>query len=179
MTPPPPRPSSRIPDPGPRPVLAGRTPEQTAALVVGSAFLVLGVVAAIAVVRRLDASAASLLIVPLPVLYLAIGWLSLLYGMARLSDARRTSSLARGPWLAIGLLVFLVSAPMGASFAYPVREVRVTFTCDCGTRAEASGSQNYWGDWLSQRLTVLSVTPKPGQNPMTCPHAGHVPWVKK
>lgn len=168
--------SSRVPSPGPAPQPAARTPEQTASLVVGSAFLVLGLVTSIEVVQRLTASEASLLIVPLPVLYLAIGWLSLLYGLAKLSDVRHKSSLSRGPWLAIGLLVFLVSAPLGASFAYPVTRTQVRFTCECGTTADATGEQNYWGDWLARDLKVLVVTPRPGQDPATCAHDEHVPW---
>lgn len=159
------------PLPGPQPAAEGRTHEQSAALAVGGAFLLLGLLSALEVAWRVTTARVGLVVVVLPVLYLALGWLALLFGMARLSGPRRKSSHARGPWLVIGLLVFLLCAPLAASFAYPTSFESTTFTCrECGTQVRAEGNRNYWGTWLQRDLTVLGG-PNPG-----CAHPGHLPW---
>ncbi|HBP18451.1 MAG TPA: hypothetical protein DEA08_11795 [Planctomycetes bacterium] len=175
------RPSQRLPSPGEAPRAEGRTLEQRAFLGTGTAFLLAAVAAAAELVWRLT-SGRSPVIVVLPLLYLGLGWVSLLFGLASLTGEHRRQSAARGPWLALGALVIFLCAPIPASVLYPARERSKTFTCEeCGTRAHAEGSQNYWGGWLEQRLRVLGRSPAlPGQPwpqaPGQCEHPGYLPW---
>jgi hypothetical protein len=173
--------SGRIPGAGPTPADSERTLEQKAFLGVGTAFLFASAFAAAELVYRLTIGR-SPIVVAFPLLYLALGWISLLFGLAKLSGAHRVSSAARGPWLAAGALIVFVCAPIPASVLYPATECSVTSQCeDCGQRGRARGTQNYWGGWLEQTYTPLGISPPlPGQrwskSPSTCDHPGCLPW---
>ncbi|MGE0706961.1 MAG: hypothetical protein AB7N76_02780 [Planctomycetota bacterium] len=173
--------SGRIPLPGPVPAPPARTLEQRAFLGVGAAFLLASALSAAELVWRLVAGR-SPVVVAFPLLYLALGWLSLVFGLTLLSGERRAASEARGPWLAAGALVIFLCAPLPASLLYPARERSATFVCErCGLQGHAEGKQNYWGGWLERRLKRLGLAaPAPGQAwpvaPGACRHPGYLPW---
>jgi len=159
------------PLPGPLPQPPRPTGEQKAAIAVGALFLVLGLATSVSTVWGAFSGHSTLATYVAPVLYLALGWCGLLYGQLRLNETARTASLARGPLLAVGLLVVLLCAPLAGSFYYGVDAVTVTFDCECGSRVKATGTVNFWGSWLELKVRVIGLNhPTPLHDPRTCPH---------
>jgi hypothetical protein len=110
----------------------------------------------------------------IPVAYLAGGWLLFLLGLVKLSGERRRRSEARGPWLVVGLLFFVLCAPLAGSFAASVDAPVVHYTCDCGARVQARGERNCWGQWLRREVKVMRAPL--GATAQGCGHLQVAPW---